>query len=371
MIERLSLKNFAAFRNLEVSFSPKINVIIGENSCGKTQLLKAAYALTSSNNELSQHSPVFKTIVRSVLTRKLLGIYKPNDGNLGSLNHRGCKEATEIAATFSSGRTVGGTFTSRSNKVEPSGDFTTPDNGSGVFIPTKEVLSFLEGFASPESHRPTIEQLFDSTYFDLANKLLIPEQVREAKAQWAKEKITNRIGGRFEFDGPHVEFKSGEYKEYKNKHASETYFNPTAQAGFSATMTAEGFRKVGVLQRLLQNSAIGSGISGPLYWDEPEANMNPKLMRLVVEILFELSRNGQQIIIASHDYVLLKWLDLLADKGKEDHVRFHSLYRDRDTDEIKITSTDDFLSISPNPIDEAFGFLINQEITNDMGDLGK
>ena len=87
--------------------------------------------------------------------------------------------------------------------------------------------------------------------------------------------------------------------------------------------------------------------------------------------LLELSRNGQQIILATHDYVLLKWFDLLMDKGKDDHVRFHSLYRDADTSEIKVASTEDYLKITPNPIDEAFGFLINQEIENDMGGLGK
>ena len=89
------------------------------------------------------------------------------------------------------------------------------------------------------------------------------------------------------------------------------------------------------------------------------------------KILLELSRNGQQIILATHDYVMLKWFDLLMDKGKEDHVRFHSLYRAPESSEIKIASTDDYLSINPNPIDEAFGFLINQEIENDMGSLGK
>jgi wobble nucleotide-excising tRNase len=94
-------------------------------------------------------------------------------------------------------------------------------------------------------------------------------------------------------------------------------------------------------------------------------------MRLVVEMLLELARNGQQVVVATHDYVLLKWFDLLMDKGKDDHVRFHSLYRDTDTSEIKVASTEDYLTIAPNPIDEAFGFLINQEIENDMGGLGK
>ena len=45
MISSLYLKNFAAFTDLGVKFSPGINIIIGENGTGKTQLLKAILAL--------------------------------------------------------------------------------------------------------------------------------------------------------------------------------------------------------------------------------------------------------------------------------------------------------------------------------------
>jgi hypothetical protein len=85
----------------------------------------------------------------------------------------------------------------------------------------------------------------------------------------------------------------------------------------------------------------------------------------------ELSRNGQQIILATHDYVLLKWFDLLQDKSQNDQARFCSLHRDADAAEIKAASVDDYLKICPNPIDEAFGFLIDKEIEKDMKGLGK
>ena len=41
MITHLQLKNFTAFTELAIDFSPGINIIIGENGTGKTQLLKA------------------------------------------------------------------------------------------------------------------------------------------------------------------------------------------------------------------------------------------------------------------------------------------------------------------------------------------
>ena len=362
MITRLQLKNFAAFSDLSIDFGSKINIIIGENGSGKTQLLKAAYALTNSGEELYGRKSVLKSDAQAVLTRKLLGVYKPNTNKVGSLKHQGGKSDALLTIEFTSGQSLGVSFTSKSNKVVPLGNYKTPDMGGGVFLPTKEIISFLSGITDPETDMFTVTKLFDNTYIDLTHKLLNPQQNKEEKAQWSMEKITNRIGGRFEFKDSQVIFRSGEYTEYKNQYASKTYFSPIAKDGLSATMMAEGYRKVGVLQRLLQNSAVGTGTNGPLYWDEPESNMNPKLMKLLVETLLELSRNGQQIILATHDYVLLKWFDLLMDKDKDDHVRFHSLYRDTISNEVKLESTEEFSLIDKNAISDTFAELYDEDV---------
>jgi predicted ATPase len=128
---------------------------------------------------------------------------------------------------------------------------------------------------------------------------------------------------------------------------------------------AEGFRKAGMLLRLLETTAIQPGISGPLFWDEPETNMNPKLMRLLVEILLEMSRMDQQIIIATHDYVLLKWLDLQL--LKTDHIRFHTLYQDDSTGEIKVESVDSFSGIKKNAISNTFAELYDEDVKRALG----
>lgn len=44
MIAKLQIKNFTAFTELTIDFSPGINIIIGENGTGKTQLLRAILA---------------------------------------------------------------------------------------------------------------------------------------------------------------------------------------------------------------------------------------------------------------------------------------------------------------------------------------
>lgn len=44
-IKKLTLNNFMAFENSEIDWSDNINIICGENSTGKTTLLKAMYSL--------------------------------------------------------------------------------------------------------------------------------------------------------------------------------------------------------------------------------------------------------------------------------------------------------------------------------------
>ena len=354
MITRLELKNFTVFDCLTIDFSPKINVIIGENGTGKTHLLKAAYTLCAGGAVFKNKPDIDRESLEAVLTSKLLRIFMPLDEKLAKMHRRGATENTRLGATFALDKKVAMTFHTNSKLL------TIQENVNyeqyqldPVFISTKEVLSFMRGFYSLYEKYGLS---FDQTYQDICILLDLPKvrtEMLHEKSKWAMAEIEGICGGRFEFyGGGNVTFK-------------------TENAEYSANSIAEGFRKVGMLSRLLETGAIHPGVSGPLFWDEPESNMNPKLMKLIVQILLKLSQNGQQIILATHDYVLLKWFDLLVDKSKEDNVRYHSLYHDIDTNEIKVASTEDYLKIAHNPIDEAFGYLINQEIENDMGGLGK
>ena len=354
MIEHLELKTFTAFRQLSVEFSPKINIVIGENGTGKTNLLKAAYSLCAGVSMYKQKPDASIEDFKALLTAKLLRLFMPLDDRLGKLHHQGVKERAYLRAQFTDEQRIAVTFSSNSKAlVIDDRPQANRDGAEAVFIPTKEILSFMKGF---NSLYEKYGLSFDQTYQDISLLLDLPELRREQlqeKSKWAMGEIENICGGHFVFyGGGNVTFK-------------------TENTEYSANSMAEGLRKIGILSRLLETGAIQPGISGPLFWDEPESNLNPKLIRLLVEILLELARNGQQIVLATHDYVLLKWFDLLMDRGKDDHVRFHSLYRDPNTAEIAVASTDDYLNIAPNPIDDAFGYLINQEIENDMGGLGK
>jgi ABC-type multidrug transport system ATPase subunit len=113
---------------------------------------------------------------------------------------------------------------------------------------------------------------------------------------------------------------------------------------------------------LIQNGTLLQG--AVLCWDEPETNLNPRLMKTVVAILIELQRLGVQIFLSTHDYVILKEFDLQTES--QDQVRYHAFSHSDEENKIVVDSTDQYLAISPNTIDETFSDLVNREIDRTM-----
>ncbi|WP_370262303.1 ATP/GTP-binding protein [Limnobacter sp.] len=381
MITQLQLKNFTAFTELAIDFSPGINIIIGENGTGKTQLLKAVLALSGPEASGEQAD--------EQLARKLCRLYQPLSGKVGELRRAGTRGDAQLSTTFASGQLITAKFNGSAEVVK----VTSTSVGEAlpaIFIPTKEVLSLVRGLTAEQPDLPTIERIFDDTYLDLANALRIEDDGKLLKKTQNNPRhstivprLTNLIGGRYLFKAGGFSFQAGMYVDQLGESTadeelapqsfkdSKLRFAPKQTPLMSSGMTAEGFRKIGVLQRLLSNGSLNPGTSGPLLWDEPESNLNPKLMRDLVQALLELARNGQQVILATHDYVLLKWFDLLLDKGKGDQVRFHVLSRDADSGQVRRDSMDDYRAIEPNAIADTFNELTKEQVARKMGALGK
>lgn len=350
MIESLSLKNFAAFKALDINLSAGINVIIGENGSGKSQLLKAAYALGSTANQIKCRTDSDDAIITQAFSDRLLRLFMPLDNQLGNLHHHGGKGKAQLAAKFGDGLGTSLNFNRNDTQVTVcEKSHINANQQSPVFFPSKEMLSIMLGFNSLYER---YELSFDQTHPDMYLLLELPQvraDQRHPATTWAINEISRLTGGKFTFyGGGKVTFK-------------------TPDNEYSANAIAEGFRKIGMLARLLETGAIQPGQSGPLIWDEPEANLNPKLLRLLVEILLTLARSGQQIILASHDYVLLKWLDLLSDKEQGDNIRYHMLSRDETSGEITVNSSEDYLLVSESAISDTYAELYDQEVQRALG----
>ncbi len=74
-------------------------------------------------------------------------------------------------------------------------------------------------------------------------------------------------------------------------------------------MVAEGHRKLAMIARLI---ATGSLIgTGSLFWDGPETNLNPKVIKRVARTILQLCRSGIQVFVATHSLFLMRELDIL------------------------------------------------------------
>jgi len=77
-------------------------------------------------------------------------------------------------------------------------------------------------------------------------------------------------------------------------------------------LVAEGLRKLGTLARLI---ATGSLLDkGYLFWDEPEANLNPKVVKTVARTILQIAESGIQVFIATHSLFLLRELHILQQR---------------------------------------------------------
>lgn len=127
-------------------------------------------------------------------------------------------------------------------------------------------------------------------------------------------------------------------------------------------MEAEGLRKFGLLWKLIRNGLLEKDTV--LLWDEPEANINPQLIPILVDIILELHRKGVQVILATHDYNLAKYFEVNRTKG--DKVIYHSLFKTQDG--VQIETAEYFGKLNNNSIIKADELLLDKVFEKNLGD---
>ncbi|MDL2268639.1 AAA family ATPase [Desulfosarcina sp. OttesenSCG-928-A07] len=336
MLEKIKFEKFTAFEKLEVKFSPGINVFVGENGTGKTHILKAAYAAC----DIAKSKGGF--------AEKTNNVFYPSNKQIGRLVKRSSVSSNgslEVVRKLDNGKKIAlrlslSNHTTKPEKAKISGSSKvwTESPMEAAYIPVKDMMANAPGFRSLYEER---EIHFEEIYVDIIRKAFLP--LLKGPTDRPRKRLLESLQDAM--DGKVVA---------KN----EEFFLRSKHGELEFTLLAEGFRKMGLLWILIQNGTLLNG--SVLFWDEPETNLNPRLMKTVVGILIELQRLGVQIFLTTHDYVILKEFDLQA--KKDDNILFHSLYRTQDTGEIEVASTDDYLKISPNAIDDTFGDLVTREI---------
>ncbi len=334
-LTRIKLEKFAAFKQLDLELSPGIHVFVGANGTGKTHLLKVAYCAC----DVSKTGGSFSA--------KLQATFLPFEGRLGRLVHRTSRStrcSIEVYRGRESLKLGFSNHTQDSSSAKTTGkEKWTASPIECAYIPVKEMLANAPGFRSLYAAR---DVHFEEVYNDIIDRAFRP--ILRGPHDGTRKKLLAILQDAI--DGKVVAKK-------------ETLFLKNKQGDLEFTLLAEGMRKLALLWLLLQNGTLLNG--SVLFWDEPETNLNPKVIGTLVDVLLELQRMGVQILLATHDYVVIKELDLRS--SSKDKVRFHSLFRGNDG-ALEHRSTDDYLQIDPNAISETFLDLYDRDVKRDLGE---
>jgi energy-coupling factor transporter ATP-binding protein EcfA2 len=336
-LTHVKLKNFTVFDELDLPLSSGINVFVGENGTGKTHLLKVLYAATESSRE------------DIVFTSKLSAVFSPR-GGLGALLPRKQDDLlTKIKVKRTDDAEISAEFDRKNGTIGiwSEDKWVSVDKSwrsvylESTYIPAKEILAHAPGFIAISERR---ELSFEQIYTDILKKAYLPKLKGEPDP--VRKQLLNSlqecINGSVAIEG-------------------ESFYLRDAHGSLEFSMVAEGLRKLALIWLLIQNGSLGRG--SILFWDEPEANLNLKLIKTVVDTLLKLCHEGVQIFIATHSYFVLKELDIL---GKQDgNVMYHSMYRNNDGG-VSVSSSSDYRTMNPNVISDVFADMYDRDIRSSI-----
>jgi AAA15 family ATPase/GTPase len=324
-IQDISLDNFTKFSHAKFEFTTGINVFIGKNGTGKTHLLKILSAILRISKDASTKS--------NSPDKNLLKTF-----NIESLD--------PLVRNFSQGAD----FTINYHIFEDSKDYFLQYIGKEKLEIRVPVNQDIETFYFPTSEMissfmqyiPIYEKFdlkWDESLYTLAKALMFPRLKERTSFQ---EKILPLLYN--ELEGELI------------KDESNRFYIKNESGKIEAVMLAEGMKKLASLSYLIENGTITSNTI--LFWDEPEVYLNPKLITVLSKIFHAMAKEGVQIFLATHDYLLSHQLSLMDEyKGSiaEENVpmKFFCL-EESGKDGVVVHSGSNLTHIQNNPILEEF-----------------
>ena len=169
-IKKLTLNNFMAFGNAEMNWADNINIICGENSTGKTTLLKVMYSVIKPFSNINREN-LTKEMEEQLFVKKLQGVFRPDEMKIGRLvSRKQGSNRTEFSVDMEKQQKITVGF---GNRQENHADVSIEQGEKAkkydvIYIPTKEMISTVEHFVSlyDEYHID-----FEEMYYDLAKLL--------------------------------------------------------------------------------------------------------------------------------------------------------------------------------------------------------
>lgn len=330
-IKKIEMENITVFDKMDIDFTDGINVFIGENGVGKTHVMKLLYSACQS----VKHDVSF--------SQKTIRVFRPDGSSIQRLVSRKNKGGAASVKIYSDTSNISMKFTTRTKKWdaevknEEKWEQQLSDLSS-IFIPAKEILSNAYNLTEAVL-KGNVD--FDDTYLDIIASAKVnvspgKDSIERKKYLDVLQKISD---GKVTVDNERF------------------YLKPGSQAKIEFHLVAEGLRKIALLWQLIKNGTLEKG--AVLFWDEPEANINPIHIPVIIELLLLLQREGVQIFVSTHDYFVAKYFDVR--RMEEDKIKFHSFYR-QDKNVIHYEGEQKFSDLEHNVIMDTFMKLYHEEI---------
>jgi AAA15 family ATPase/GTPase len=295
------------FREFDVPDLTPINVIVGPNDSGKTAILKLLYGVSKSVEDYFNRGHFSRgSSFKKVLSDKLLNTFQPRKNGLGEMVSRSSAEKLNAQISyfgyskqhiqFSFGES---TFSNIIDCTEDVNINAFQEDFNVLFIPAKEVLTAFEAIAITREQYNMLG--FDDSYYDLIRDLRVPVYSERTSPEFSdvNKGLENLFEG-FISQGP----------------SDNPFIFKKGKTEFGMPMTAEGIKKIGILNTLIGNRKLRKNTI--LFLDEPETALHPKAVRFLAEMIYLLSVAGVQIFLTSHNYFLIKQLALIAKREKTD-----------------------------------------------------
>ena len=241
-------------------------------------------------------SELTKTNLQKKLASKIVGVFSPD--SLGRLTNRQRGRSKAVVGITYDGKQHPLRFSFATNSKSEVKIDSLPESrveSTPVFLPSRELMSIFPGFVSLYDSR---QIAFDETWRDTCN-LLGRTPLRRtpgSDVDKALQPIMGILGGK-------VDESAGKFYLHRS------------EGTFEMPLVAEGLRKLATIYRLVQSGVLLN--SGFLFWDEPEANLNPASQKAIVQMVIELIRQF---------YTEERCFRITGDDGEQDFVGTHSAF---------------------------------------------
>ncbi|WP_344681494.1 MULTISPECIES: AAA family ATPase [Actinomycetes] len=309
-IAQLTASRFGPFDDVNIDLSRNLNVVVGDNAAGKSQLLKLLYSGTKVLHDADQ---LTKRDLNTEIAAKLDGVFRPTQ--LGRLTRRARgRTRAEVGIKYQGiSNPLVFSFASTAKREVATETYPAKDlPDSPVFLPTHELLSLGSSFLALYDSRETN---FEETWRDTVQLLQIPA------LRGPRGKDANTLVKPFSalLQGGTVFEEGGRF-----------FLRQPGIGNLEATLLAEGHRKLAMIVRLISSGVLLNG--GYLFWDEPEANLNPASQKAVAHALIHLAKSGSQIFVATHSMFILRELQM-SSSDENFSTRYIGLTRDQSGDD--------------------------------------